>query len=50
MKKVIRHFTIYKEGQTANPVVIVSPDGEPFDKKTKMEFYKSLGYIVKEIK
>ena len=40
-------FRIYKEGRTIDgPVVILSRNDEPFDKVSKMEFYKMLGYTI----
>lgn len=44
-------FTIFKAGVTDSPVSILSFDGndatgKAFDKKVKMEFYKSLGYTI----
>ena len=50
MKKSIPQFTIFKEGTTTKgPVTIVSPVGQAYDRVAKMEFYRSLGYIVNDI-
>ncbi len=45
--KMIRQFTVFKKDVTTKgPVTILSKYGEPYDRKAKMEFHKSLGYKV----
>jgi hypothetical protein len=44
---MINQFKIYKKGTTTNgKVTIVSKEGEPFNRKAKIEKYQYLGYKV----
>ena len=50
-----KQFKIYHEGTTDDKVTIVSLQGQPFNKKAKIQMYLSFGYKVydmndKEIK
>jgi hypothetical protein len=41
-----KEFKIYKKGTTSKKVVILSKEGEPFNKIAKIQKYLFLGYQV----
>ncbi len=50
MKNLKREFKVFKEGVTTKgKIVILSMNGEPFDREKKIQFYKDLGYSVYDL-
>jgi len=47
--KMIKAFTIYKEGTTTKPITILFEQGQPFNMEAKKAKYVSLGYTVTSI-
>lgn len=45
-KNTTPEFYIFKPGITTEKILIISIDGESFDRQKKIEKYKFLGYIV----